>query len=260
MSCPIRFFAVVPGMQGPIRADSSLGGSASQRSVMFCHPFTTANGFGWHAFPPKDLDLTWDGSSTYFREPNGEWERLTEFVDVPTSLAITQAAPLSMLAYAPIPLLGSAPEHGLIQLWTGLFASSAQGWSLLLRPLVNHPGDDAFDVLEGLIETDWWFGPLVVPLRFKKTDRTIELRRGRPLLQMQPVRRESYADTTLGGALTVGKVDDLSAEDWCKVQEAISLRMLSGSRGSYRMEAHRRQRDYAGADFRPEDGDTDRRP
>lgn len=68
-------------------------------------------------------------------------------------------------------------------------------------------------MLEGIIETDSWFGPLFDNIRLLKTDVPIEFRSDIPFLQVQPVRKEVYADKLLQ-KFDVKSMDELSAEDW----------------------------------------------
>ena len=68
-------------------------------------------------------------------------------------------------------------------------------------------------MLEGIIETDHWFGPLFDNVRLTKTDVPIEFRADVPFLQVQPVRKEFYADKFLQN-FSVKNMDELSAENW----------------------------------------------
>jgi hypothetical protein len=67
--------------------------------------------------------------------------------------------------------------------------------------------------LEGIIETDHWFGPLFDNVRLLKTDVPIEFRSDVPFLQVQPVRKEFYADKFLQN-FSVKSLDELSPEHW----------------------------------------------
>ena len=63
-----------------------------------------------------------------------------------------------------------AAEPGLIQLWTGLFVESTEDWSILIRPPANLPRNQGYELYEGIVESDRWFGPLFTNLRLVKTD------------------------------------------------------------------------------------------
>ena len=39
-----------------------------------------------------------------------------------------------------------------------------------LSEIANHPRDPRYEVLDGIIETDWWLGPIVTPIRLRKTE------------------------------------------------------------------------------------------
>ncbi|MDG2307785.1 MAG: hypothetical protein P8R42_24665 [Candidatus Binatia bacterium] len=55
-----------------------------------------------------------------------------------------------------------------------------------LRPLANHPRDPRYDFLGGLLAAAWSLGPLVTPLRLRKTDEPIRFRSSVPPFQIQP--------------------------------------------------------------------------
>ena len=52
-------------------------------------------------------------------------------------------------------------------------------------------------LLEGVIETDHWFGPLITNLRLIKTDVPIDFRQEHPMMQVQPIPRIAYQEATL---------------------------------------------------------------
>ncbi len=68
--------------------------------------------------------------------------------------------------------------------------------------------------VRGLIETDRWFGPLITNLRLTKTDVPIDFRADFPLLQVQPLPRQAYEDTTLNNYELVPDLNQLTPEDW----------------------------------------------
>ena len=107
--------------------------------------------------------------------------------------AFDNAAPEGLQGCAP-PFLTALPEPGMVQIWTGLMASTAPGWSLLVRPPANLALPGGYSLYEGIIETDTWFGPLFTNLRLTRTHKPIHLKANFPLLQVQPLPREAYAE------------------------------------------------------------------
>jgi hypothetical protein len=75
-------------------------------------------------------------------------------------------------------------------------------------------------MLEGIIETDTWFGPLFDNVRILKTDVPVEFRSDVPFLQVQPIRKEHYADKFLQN-FTVKNLDELSRENWDAFQRTV---------------------------------------
>jgi hypothetical protein len=82
-----------------------------------------------------------------------------------------------------------------------------------VRSVANLSTSLSYQMLEGIIETDKWFGPLFDNIRILKTDFPIEFRSDTPFLQVQPVRKEVYSDKHLQN-FSVKSVDELSADDW----------------------------------------------
>ena len=97
--------------------------------------------------------------------------------------------------------------------WRGCVAKTAPGWSLLVRGVANLSKSPSYQMLEGIIETDTWFGPLFDNVRLLKTDVPIEVCADVPFLQVQPVRKEFYANKFLQN-FSVKSLDELSPENW----------------------------------------------
>ncbi len=89
-----------------------------------------------------------------------------------------------------------------MQVWSGLFVTTPQGTSTWIKGPINRDAGSAHQVMEGIIDTDWWIGPLFTVFRFVKTDFPIRLSRSKPLLQVFPVDqallRRSNAETEVG--------------------------------------------------------------
>ena len=131
---------------------------------------------------------TWEGAGTWLPLQSAQFPNFRDQFDA--------VAPEEIREYAP-PFLGALQEPGLIQCWTGLVARTAPGWSLMVRAPANIPRSGAYELFEGIIETDRWFGPLITNMRLTKTDVPIDFRADFPLLQVQPIPRQAYQDATL---------------------------------------------------------------
>ena len=105
-------------------------------------------------------------------------------------------APVETREYSP-PFLTNGLEPGLVQIWTGYIARTIPSWSLLVRPVANLARSQYYDLYEGIVETDTWFGPLFTNIQLKRTDVPIVFSTDIPLVQVQPVRRELYAGSML---------------------------------------------------------------
>jgi Family of unknown function (DUF6065) len=211
----IQFFQMVPNACPPRRADKSVGGVIPARALRYCEAITSASGFGWYVFLPLSFKVVWDGHDMLWTYPGvDEWLPLTrDAVQYPGfSRQFDEAAPPDVRGFSPT-FLAPSVQPGQLQIWTGCITKTAPGWSLLVRGVANLSHSQSYQTLEGIIETDHWFGPLFDNVRILKTDVPIDFRTDTPFLQVQPVRRETYSDKLMQN-YAVKDMMELSAGDW----------------------------------------------
>ncbi|WP_159040282.1 DUF6065 family protein [Streptomyces virginiae] len=186
------FRACFQGVVAPTRADPTLMGAASFRAAVHCQPFREATSHCWYTYPPMSCFLKWDGGAFHWL-PHGQdsWLPISSEV-TGRMLYHVQGRTINKDPLLSLPILAAAPEAGILQVWTGLIAQSPPGWSLLTRGVPNWPGEIVYEVLEGIVETDWWHGPVLANLRFRKTDEVVRLNPKIPLYAIQPLQRSAY--------------------------------------------------------------------
>jgi hypothetical protein len=196
----ISFYQAWPNAPSPVGADPSNPGTLSHRAFKHCEPLTAATSLGWLIYPPIDFDLRWDGQVCLWkRADNKEWNVLRIVVAEEVTAAFLQESESSGIKFnGTYPFLSAAPEPGVIQMWSGLVVKTAPGWSTLVRSVVNRPSDGIIETFDGLIETDWWTGPLLSVFRLVKTDISVEFRTKRPFAQVQLVSRDARTAATIG--------------------------------------------------------------
>jgi hypothetical protein len=210
----VTFHRFVPGARLPQRADRSAAGSLPTRAFRYCEPSTSAAAFGYYIFPPIGFSVQWDGHEVMWTfDGAADWFPLKTAQFPGFKDQFDAVAPEEIREYAP-PFLGALQEPGLLQFWSGLVARTAPGWSLLVRAPANVPRSGAYELFEGIIETDRWFGPLISNLRLTKTDVPIDFRPDFPMLQVQPIPRHVYDDATLNNYELVPELSQLRPEDW----------------------------------------------
>lgn len=156
-------------------------------------------------------------------------------------------APEELKSCAPS-FLGALTETGLVQIWSGFAARTRPGWSLLIRPLPNLARNKNYEVLEGIIETDQWFGPLFTNIRLTKTDVPIHFRTEFPIWQVQPLPRSAYADELLNSFEVISGMSDFTGEEWQAFLHAVAKPAVDPERrfGHYAVTARRRQKQERG--------------
>lgn len=240
----VTFYRCIPQTRLPQRADRAAIGTLPTRAFRYCEPVVTAAGFGYYVFPPINFSLLWDGSEVIWTwEGEAEWFPL-DVAQYPGFRSVFEAAaPEEIRPFAP-PFLGALSEPGIVQVWSGLIARTPPGWSLLVRPLANLPRSQNFELYEGIVETDRWFGPLFTNLRLTKTDIPIAFRKDYPLFQVQPIPRAIYDEPHLNSYTVVADLAGLGPADWDDFYDTVVRPNVQENRprGQYAIAARKRQR------------------
>lgn len=240
----VTFYKLIPEARAPQRADRSAGGTLPTRAFRHCEPATAAAGFGWYLFPPIDFSLVWDGTEVMWTHEGADGWYPLEAAQFPGFADHFDAhAPDDVKSFSP-PFLGTGADAGIVQCWTGIFARTAPDWSLLVRPPANLPRRLGYELYEGIIETDHWFGPLFTNLRLTRTDRPIEIKKDYPLLQVQPIPRYVYANETLAAFRNFDDMTALTETDWQAFRDTVVAPNVAEVRpkGKYAAEARKKER------------------
>ena len=218
----VKFYRMLPGTSFPQRADKSAGGTLPVRAYRYCEAIRSASAFGWYVFPPADFDLAWDGADTIWKFGyEQEWTVLDSAQFPNFTPSFNRQCPEDLTDATP-PFLTAGAEPGMVQIWSGLFAKTDPGWSLLVRSPANLPKTNSYEHYEGIIETDKWFGPLFINIRLMKTDVPIAFDVGYPLMQVQPLQQTTYSEEVLESMEKVGGIDAFTEEDWENYRQTIT--------------------------------------
>jgi Family of unknown function (DUF6065) len=238
----VRFIRAVPEGRDPMRADRSALGTIPAAAFQYCEAVTSASAFGYYVFLPRTVWLQWDGTdAVYTHEGATEWMPVKNDLYPGCEEWFDGVAPEDIKGYCP-PWVSQTLAPGVIQLWTGLFMCTREGWSSLARPLANVPRSKHYEVYEGLVETDRWFGPLFINVRMTAIDTPVELSADRPLFQIQPLKRDTYAERQLKTMQIVGGLDQMSDADWDRYRTSIVGPTKSPrAPGSYAVAVRKRQ-------------------
>lgn len=240
-----RFYRMIEQARPPQRADRSALGTLPTRAYRYCDAVTSAAAFGWYVFPPMELRLIWDGADVFWHHAGAaDWLALQPAAQFPGQAArFDAAAPAGLRGCSP-PLLTALPEPGTVQIWSGLMARSAPGWSLLVRGPANLPAPGGYVAYEGIVEADRWFGPLFINLRLTRTGVPLRLAPDFPLAQVQPLPRAAYAEETLGASELISDPTAFAPADWADYQRSIAGPSADPDRpfGAYAVGARKRRK------------------
>jgi Family of unknown function (DUF6065) len=227
----ISFFRLIPAAPNPRRADKSAGGFLPLRGLRYCAPLAAATAYGWWVFPPMGFSLMWDGGLEVLWTPedSGEWYPL-KYAQYPNFAEhFARTAPADLTQFPP-PLLASPNEPGFIQVWSGWFARTKPGWSLLVRSPPNFPRHFGLEPFEGVVETDTWFGPLFINLRLTKTDTPVAVRSEFPLMQVTPIFRDHTRDAVLNDVQICEDETAWTEREWDAFRATVAEPHLAASR------------------------------
>ena len=240
----VTFYSAIPGCRAPMRADPAVLGTLPARGFQYCEALRTASSFGWYVFPPIDFTLQWDGSQVIWTWRGAKaWYPLTSAQFPGYQAMFDKVAPKRLRGFSP-PFLTAVAEPGIVQMWTGLMIESAENWSVLVRPPANLPRNLAYDLYEGIVETDRWFGPLFTAIRLIKTDVPIHFSTETPLLQVQPLHRDAYADQLCNDFGLVSSPAAFTEDAWSRYERTIVKPNLDPRRpvAAYSAAVRRRRR------------------
>ena len=210
----VTFYRAAQNVRLPQRADRSAIGTLPTRAYRFCEAVTTASGLGYYLFPPMDFSLMWDGTRLLWRwAEQPDWTALSS-VQLPDFREYFDAiAPTECRTFSP-PFISALREPGIAQIWSGLFARTRPGVSLWLRAPINIPKSQHYEVFEGIIETDHWFGPIFNNFRLTKTDTPVDFSKDEPFMQAIPLPRIDYVEPAFNDYQLVSELKDLRPEEW----------------------------------------------
>jgi hypothetical protein len=247
----VTFYQVLPGVP-PQRASDCAAGTLPVRAYRYCEAARAASAFGYYVFLPLSFQIEWDGGTEglWSIDDGATWYPLTEAAYPDSMAAFDEIAPANCRGYCP-PFLTMSESHALLQVWTGLFARTAPGYSLLVRPPANLTRPAGYETLEGIVETDQWFGPLFVALRLVRSNAPISFDRLRPFLQVQPVHRSAYGDAHLNN-LAVRDGQAIPAELWDAYEQSlIKPVMHDREKGHYAKTVRKRRAGESACPVRP---------
>jgi Family of unknown function (DUF6065) len=197
----VEFFSLYPEVRSPVPAPPDIGGSLATRAARVCSPVTTASGFGWQIYPPADFAVRWDGMTSEWslldeNEPM-RWMSLSGGHDgkLPISREVLAATPEGRRGgldifdkYGGLPFIEADPRNAhMLEVIPGIIAKTPPDWWLLVRDVPNWPRSGDHQIIEGIIETDWYRSYLPAMIRLTQQNRIVRFHRHIPIMAVQPI-------------------------------------------------------------------------
>lgn len=186
----LTFHRAYPEAIPPMAADKSALGTLPLPAFRFCEALRQGSALGWYIFPPSEATLRFDGRSVYVLGEDRLEKLSSVFLGDEFSKHWQSIAPPEFQDEE-IPWLSSLSHSGHVQVWSGLFVSTAPDWQLLIMPLANVPQDAARVEYQGLVRTDLFQpAPLFYNFNIVATDRDVHIRADFPLFQVVAIPSE----------------------------------------------------------------------
>lgn len=166
----------------------------------FCGPFMHAMNFGWHVYPPLDMDISFDGK--------GRWEHkiLSEYppeeIDVFQKCAKKFGSKAIDLETLKMGIYGidkkkyslGTVEWNIFNFWTGCIFKLPPNWSLMVVNPINIAQDRPFSVQSAILECDWLRVDHWINFKWNQPYKWAQIRRDQkePIAQLIPIYRDSY--------------------------------------------------------------------
>ncbi|MBV9829768.1 MAG: hypothetical protein JO001_29460 [Alphaproteobacteria bacterium] len=183
----------------------------------YCEAIASASAFGWYLYPPLSFSLIWDGAEIAWTYEGAEGWYPLRGAQYPGFLqTFKNLAPDTVADLSP-PFLTQGMLPGVVQIWSGYLARTAPGWALLSRGTANIPRTQGYENYEGILESDSWLGPLFTNIRLTRTNSPVEFHRRRPLVQIQPLSRESYQSPSFD----VLEAADMGCAEWQRFEATV---------------------------------------
>ena len=238
----ITFYNAVGTGISPQRADKSVNGTLPTNGYRYCEPVRTASGFGWYVFLPMEFWVDWDGNEYHWTVDGGEnWYLLSDAIQYPDfSSNFDSHAPDNVKGYSP-PFLSRTNDKDVLQVWTGTFTRTKPGIATYIKGPTNYDNGQGYSVLEGVIQTEWWFGPLFTNLRIHRQGKPIVFRADRPFLQLQPFSNALMEEFDASNPEVHVGLPALGQDEWQSYADTVVRRIETRTRmGDYAVEARQR--------------------
>ena len=245
----ITFYNPVGGGINPQRADKSVHGTLPTNGFRYCEAVRTASGFGWYIYLPFEIIIDWDGLEYHWSIDSGEnWYLLTDAIQYPNfSTEFDEHAPENVKGYSP-PFLSRTQDPNILQVWSGLFARTEEGVASYIKAPSNMDNGQGYSVMEGVVQTEWWFGPLFTNLKIHRQGRPIVFRPDRPLFQVMPFSNAFYDRFEKAKPTIFEGLPALKEDDWQAYANTVVRRMETRTKlGDYAIEARQKMKEQAKA-------------
>lgn len=254
----VSFHHFFPDGPMPVPAREVLRDLLPAKAIKRCPPVTVGSSYGWLLFPPTSFAVRWvrEGLEFALMDDEGEtgaWELLDSGRPGrhPHTEAALAGVPEHRLAElhesigdGGVPLVDPNPaDPREFQIITGVTVRTAPGWASLVRPIPNLPvPPETYDVVDGMVETEWYGNGLPVMVRLRARDETVRFARSTPIAAIQPVPVAAFATENSVATAAEPGIGSWSDDEWERFVST-RRRRLDPLPGSYRraMHAHHRE-------------------
>jgi len=174
------------------KAEKTCEGTANPEGVKWCHPYSTANQYGFWLYPPIDFEI--------YNKDKLSVNCLEQYTDEDLHTIKGLVRPNDNVdpdkwcsAGGRTKFTVGAVEENVIQIWTGLILKTPKDWGLLIRSPINFE-KKPYHVMEAFLETDWLQYDIWINLVCDEKQEKITITKKDPIAHIIPVHKESVSD------------------------------------------------------------------
>lgn len=194
-------------------------------------------------FLPVRLSLLFENDNIYWSIDDFDSKYyLSDAIQYPNfSAEFREHATPDARDYSP-PFLTRTNDADILQVWTGAFVKTQTGTASWVRSPVNIRQHPAYEVIEGVVETDWWFGPLFANIRLRKEGVPFTLSENHPFLQLLPFSKALNTEHSRSEPNVFSGLSTMTEKNWEDFTETIPNRIKDGQRiGDYAITSRRKK-------------------
>lgn len=252
----VHFYHLYTDAPLPTPAGQRLPNSLPTLATRMCPPVTTASSLGYLLTVPQSFAVKWEGDHLWWAlvdDTDGstsDWQLAGEgrygilhdrVAHMRTAVPPQRSEQLEEALEGGVPYLDPNPSDPReFQIISGVVATTAPGWAMLVRDVQNRPRPSGeYDIVEGVVETAWYGNTLPLMVRLRHEGHVVRFISGAAIATLLPIAVATYARDNASSVNAESGIEHWPDELWDRFVRTRGRR-LDDKPASYK----RTQREY----------------